>query len=157
MSRHYILLIVVGVLLLGCGSEDSPVVPTQPQPSLHDLVESNCLAVETAAYRFALDNENYFPANLAHVNNAGNILVDYLPGGAMLINPYTGETTEPHDRDATPYDQKNGWIEYSAWDANGDGLTEAFTILGYTDIEVEPSQPQIVFCIASEESGICGP
>jgi hypothetical protein len=157
MRQHYLIMMLIGAIAVGCGSDDTTSVPTERRVPLYDLVDANCLAVETAVYRFALDNDDFFPADVSDVNNAGKVLSDYLPDGSMLINPYTHEATEPHDLVQIPYEQKNGWTEYCPWDANGDLLVEAFVIWGYTAIEAEPSQPQIWYCGAPEESGLCFP
>jgi len=57
---------------------------------------ANCLTVKRAAEAFAADNEGEYPGDTrSHTNLLGRSLLDYLPGGSYLTNPYTLAATEP--------------------------------------------------------------
>ena len=59
------------------------------------VVVSYCHLVQEAAENFAADNNGIYAGGLADANSAGNTLIDYLPDGRLLRNPYTGAETEP--------------------------------------------------------------
>lgn len=53
-----------------------------------DAVIANCLAVRDAAEQFALRNGGAYPSDLADRDEDGDTVVDLLPEGRMLLNPY---------------------------------------------------------------------
>ncbi len=58
----------------------------------------NCGLVRAAAEAFAADNNGLYPADASgSVSLLGKTLIDYLPGGERLLNPYHGQATEPVD------------------------------------------------------------
>ena len=57
-------------------------------------VKANCHTVQLAAEDFAIRNEGVY-SNGATVLPSGNTLVDLLPGGNLLTNPFTKAATEP--------------------------------------------------------------
>jgi type IV pilus assembly protein PilA len=61
-------------------------------------VKSNCHTVQLAAEDFAVQNDGVYAANVA-VDPApnGDAIVDMLPGGVFLTNPFTKTLTEPID------------------------------------------------------------
>jgi hypothetical protein len=59
------------------------------------LTTSHCRLVQEAAENFAAFNNGVYAGNLADQNLAGKSVIDYLPGGRLLRNPYTGAETEP--------------------------------------------------------------
>jgi hypothetical protein len=61
-------------------------------------VVMNCRIVQAAAEAFAADNNGLYPADVScSVSLLGKTLIDYLPGGERLVNPYHGQATEPVD------------------------------------------------------------
>lgn len=58
-------------------------------------VRSTCHTVQLAAEDFAVQNEGYYAANLADATPTGETIIDLLPGGALIENPFTRVATEP--------------------------------------------------------------
>ena len=58
-------------------------------------VKSNCHTVQLAAEDFAVQSDGVYAGNLADVTPNGDTIVDMLPGGALLENPFTKVGTEP--------------------------------------------------------------
>jgi len=62
------------------------------------IVLSNCQTVQLAAGEWARTDGGAFPATVSCVRNSeGDTLIDLLPGGRLLINPFTLARTEPID------------------------------------------------------------
>jgi len=61
-------------------------------------VKSNCHTVQLAAEDFAVQNDGVYAGNVG-VDPApnGDAIVDMLPGGTLLDNPFTKTVTEPID------------------------------------------------------------
>ena len=61
-------------------------------------VKSNCHTVQLAAEDFAVQNDGVYAADVAtDTAPSGDAIVDMLPGGARLENPFTKAATEPVD------------------------------------------------------------
>jgi prepilin-type N-terminal cleavage/methylation domain-containing protein len=59
-------------------------------------VKSNCHTVQLAAEDFAVQNDGVYAADVdADVTPGNDTIVDMLPGGALLENPFTKVGTEP--------------------------------------------------------------
>jgi prepilin-type N-terminal cleavage/methylation domain-containing protein len=59
-------------------------------------VKSNCHTVQLAAEDFAVQNLGVYASDVdADATPAGQTIVDMLPGGALLENPFTKTATEP--------------------------------------------------------------
>ncbi len=59
-------------------------------------VKSNCHTVQLAAEDFAVQNEGVYAANVdMDTTPGGTTILDLLPGGARLLNPFTKAATEP--------------------------------------------------------------
>ncbi|MCX5752575.1 MAG: hypothetical protein NTW97_02880 [Candidatus Krumholzibacteria bacterium] len=85
-------------LMLGaCSSEQSTIVnPGYPIDVKEDLVRSSCQKVREAADAFAAENGGEYPLDLlSDTTGTGRRFIDFLPGGRLLANPFTGENTEP--------------------------------------------------------------
>ena len=100
------IIMMLGVFFWGCDGTQDPVVPDDQEvpivePTLADRVIDNCHAVQSAAVRFALENENEFPHDINDVSAGGHTLLELLPDSICLENPATGECTEP--------------VDYTAW------------------------------------------
>ena len=64
-------------------------------------VKSNCHTVQLAAEDFAVQNEGVYANNVgADTTPGGQTIIDMLPGGALLQNPFTQAITEPVDAPA---------------------------------------------------------
>ena len=106
----------------GCGNDRSPV---DVQPSLDDLVIANCYAVQQAAEDFAAGNNGVYPVNVDKDKNLdGNTLVDLLPGGLYLTNPFTNIRSEPFSGAAMVSGQ-TGYV------AAIDSVAVGYTITGF--------------------------
>ncbi len=61
-------------------------------------VKSNCHTVQLAAEDFAVQNDGVYSDDVGiDVTPSGQAIVDMLPGGALLENPFTKVATEPVD------------------------------------------------------------
>jgi len=101
------LLLTSALCLAGCGSDDTdlPTAPVDTIPALtkDDSVLANCELVRAAAEAFALDNGGMYPETKWTAGSNGKYLIDYLPGGMPLRNPYAGDFHEPVDGES--------WVE----------------------------------------------
>ena len=87
----------VGESQLGLGAAESADAAGIPAAKKLQVV-TNCSIVREAAEAFAADNNGLYPAGVScSVSLLGKTLIDYLPGGAHLVNPYHGQATEPVD------------------------------------------------------------
>jgi hypothetical protein len=63
---------------------------------LEAAVVENCNILRDAILEFRDDNEGYCPTDIdSDISDLGLTLVDYLPDGQLLENPFTGDRTEP--------------------------------------------------------------
>lgn len=61
-------------------------------------VKANCHTVQLAAEDFAVQNDGVYAGNVgADTTPNGDTIIDMLPGGALLDNPFTRAATEPVD------------------------------------------------------------
>jgi hypothetical protein len=89
---------MIGYIISGHGTAEIVCVINNRGYSSRDaLVIQNCLTVERAARLFARCNGGWYPLNSADSDPSGKTIIDYLPGGTLLRNPYTGLLTEPVD------------------------------------------------------------
>lgn len=59
-------------------------------------VKANCHTVQLAAEDFAVQNDGIYAADVDNdQTSAGDRIIDMLPGGAQLKNPFTKAATEP--------------------------------------------------------------
>ena len=65
---------------------------------LDRLVMASCYTVQAAAEAFAAENNGVYADDVGvDATPAGNTLIDFLPGGANLENPFWKALTEPVD------------------------------------------------------------
>lgn len=103
------------VILAGCENNtiSESQVPTVEE--LEAIVKGNSLTLLEAVEAFAIDRGGWYPANSDSDTTAtGKTLIDYLPGGERLINPFTGLKDQPVD--SIP--SSPGEIGYKRW-SNG--------------------------------------
>jgi hypothetical protein len=85
------------------------------------VIES-CIDLQMALELYAADNDGVYPCNLASVNAAGNTVIDLLPGGTLMRNPYSLARSNPVDGAGA----NRGEIGYSSF------TTVAGPCTGYT-------------------------
>jgi hypothetical protein len=86
-----------GYTITGCGW-DSVIVVLTNLDALEDSVIVNCLLVQQAAEEWAGLSCGIYPVTLSDPEVlSGNSLVDLLPDGRHLMNPFTGVRGEPVD------------------------------------------------------------
>ncbi len=89
---------MIGYVISGHGAEEIVCVINNRGYSSRDaLVIQNCLTVERAVRLFARCNGGFYPGTIGDRNDSGKSVIDYLPGGTFLRNPYTGWQCEPID------------------------------------------------------------
>lgn len=91
------LLLLSFLLLIGCIEDSSLVDWSEPTTeSADELVIKNCNTVQQAAKDFAAQNNGVYPVHTdSDTTLLGNTLIDLLPNGERLENPYTHAMTEP--------------------------------------------------------------
>jgi prepilin-type N-terminal cleavage/methylation domain-containing protein len=90
-------------------------------------VKGNCHTVQLAAEDFAVQNDGVYAANTGDALPNGDTVIDLLPGGALLENPFTKAVSEPIDGAAAAVGQTG----YVVVDDNGDGVNVGYAITGY--------------------------
>ncbi len=121
----------VGYGIIGRGETRDIVITVGPDTVIakDDRVIQNCYLVQAAVEAFAADNNGVYANNGGSVNPLGKKLTDYLPGGRLLINPYSTARTEPNwgGLAATA-----GGTGYLSVDTNGDLVMDGYNIDGIT-------------------------
>ncbi len=93
-------------------------------------VKSNCHTVQLAAEDFAVQNDGVYAADVdSDTTPGGDTIVDMLPGGTRLENPFTKAATEPVNAAASnpgetgyvPVAQNGVNVGYSITGAGKDG------------------------------------
>lgn len=94
-----ILMLAASFSIISCEEDTSIVLTDGPTVGeREDSVLANCQIVLAAVEAFATENDGNYPENvLSDSSGDGHTLVDLLPGGALVANPFTGEATEPVD------------------------------------------------------------
>jgi hypothetical protein len=117
-----------GYYITGLGVEESFMVTNIQTPLLtkERQVIENCLLVRDAAEAFAADNNGVYSNGLADYTPAGMTVIDYLPVGRLLVNPFTGYPTEP----VVGVPAARGSTGYLALDIDGDGTMDGYKIDG---------------------------
>jgi type IV pilus assembly protein PilA len=101
-------------------------------------VKSNCHTVQLAAEDFAVQSDGVYADNVGvDATPSGDTIIDMLPGGALLENPFTKAATEPVDAAATNPGE-TGYLPVAIGGVNvgysitGVGKTAAVTIITLT-------------------------
>lgn len=91
--------------------------------------KSNCHTTQLAAEDFSVQNDGVYADDLADPTTTGAAvtIVDLLPAGALLANPFTRAATEPQDGLALGI---AGGTGYDGLDS-GTGSIDSYTIEGY--------------------------
>jgi len=90
-------------------------------------VKGNCHAVQLAAEDFAVQNDGVYAATTGDALPTGSTLLQLLPGGALLENPFTKAVDSPIDGVAAAI----GVTGYVVVDDNGDGVNDGYSITGF--------------------------
>jgi len=83
--------------LLGGSDDGDMALPKQrrPKPTRDDLVIRNCRLVRDAAEAWAAESDGDYPGDPESRNTSGHTLIDFLPGGMYLVNPFDGTRSQP--------------------------------------------------------------
>lgn len=92
--------------------------------------KSNCHTTQLAAEDFSVQNDGVYAADLADPTTTGAAvtIMDLLPAGAPLANPFTRAATEPQDGIGLGVAGATGYLGN---DADADGTIDSYTIEGY--------------------------
>ncbi len=90
------------------------------------VVRENCHTVRLAAEDFSVTNLGLYAMDLTDTNPGGDSIVDLLPGGGPLENPFTRAASEPVDGQAAVPGQ-SGYQPI----LNGSGTPIGYTITGF--------------------------
>ena len=124
MKRSTVLSILLPLFVISsCLEDKSPVIPSTPL-SPEEQVIANCYTVQQAAEDFAVENNGVYPADPLQRTPLGNTLLDLLPGGVKLENPFTQLRSEPIYGVALLSGQTGYWPAV-------DSLVVGYTISGY--------------------------
>jgi prepilin-type N-terminal cleavage/methylation domain-containing protein len=89
-------------------------------------VKSNCHTVQLAAEDFSVQNDGVYSNGLADVLPSGDTIIDLLPGGVLLENPFTKAATEP----VVGLPAAAGSTGYLSIDSDADGTMDGYQIDG---------------------------
>jgi len=92
------LIFLISSITAGC--EEKIITATQipTDQELEAIVKGNSITLFEAVEEFANDNNGYYPQNAdSDTTLTGKILIDYLPEGERLVNPFTGAKDQPID------------------------------------------------------------
>ena len=87
--------------------------------------KSNCHTVQLAAEDFSVQNDGVYAADLADTAPNNDTIVDMLPGGSLLPNPFTKALDQPIDNSAVAA----GDTGYDGIDS-GSGVIDSYVIDG---------------------------
>ena len=157
--RKLLCIILLGLapLLPACSDEDTAIPSAPAGPTVEELearVIENTYIVRDALEEFRAHNDGACPIDIyADTNDLGLTLIDLLPEGQLLENPFTGERTEPVDTIATEPGQTGYYIRHRlvpfCYYINGIG--EHLTIIELSNRE-ELEQQVITNCIIVHEA-----
>lgn len=119
-----------GYTITGFGAE-AVIVELSNIPALEDSVVANCYLVRDAAEEFAAVNDGVYPQDVdVDTTPSGNTLVDLLPGGTYLENPFTGAPSEPVNREAGATGETGYQPIIGVHPVHGPGVCVGYSITG---------------------------
>ena len=89
-------------------------------------VRSNAHTIQLAAEDFSVQNNGVYAAAIGTALPSGDTLVDLLPGGALLTNPFSRLADSPNGGAAAAA----GQVGYLMADPNADTVPDGYTIDG---------------------------
>ncbi|MEJ2719817.1 MAG: hypothetical protein P8181_01570 [bacterium] len=138
---------VVGYMITGWGEDGELVQIVEGWPggllALDAIVLANCRAVQHAAEDFAAQNGGIYANNTADKTPAGNTLIDFLPGGSRLRNPYHWCRTEPVDGASAQFGETGYVATYTEGTCTGyciTGTGRCFDTV--VEIVKDPNEPE---------------
>jgi len=90
-------------------------------------VQHNCHTVQLAAEDFAVQNLGIYASQTVSTTPSGDTIIDLLPGGARLENPFSFILDSPVDGLAAV----QGVTGYVGQDLDGDGRPDSYSITGF--------------------------
>lgn len=143
IMRNVLIIIVISMILSlpACSGDDHEIVSVPISPSKDELearVIANTHIVRDALEEFMAHNDELCPFDIYNdTNELGLTVIDLLPDGQLLENPFTGERTEPVDTLATEPGQTGfsvrSYLCPSLYYINGVG--ELYTIVELSNLE----------------------
>ena len=124
--RALVVALFATVVLNGCGAEDPTGGLSQADLEKEQIVLENAALVRAAADAFAAETGGRYPADVdSDTTPSGKTLIDLLPDGALLLNPFERQRLEPRNglaqsRGAIGYEQVEavpGSMQMNAWGA----------------------------------------
>ena len=126
------------LVINGCGN-DTPSTPDTSEPTAEEIIAANAEWVKRAALMFADSNNGECAKDIGTDTTIyGLTLLDFLPRRELLINPYTGERTEPRDGltgipGAIGYQRNTAYSAPSTFVVSGWSETERVVMLDNLD------------------------
>ena len=144
IEMHKLLFIIVFWLIFaisGCGGDEAELLICPEEPAIEELeamVIGNTHIVRAALEEFMAHNDDLCPYDIYNdTNDLGLTVIDLLPDGQLLENPFTGERTEPVDTLATEPGQTGysvrSYLCPSLYYINGVG--EHYTVVELSNLE----------------------
>ena len=90
-------------------------------------VRKNAHVTRLAAEDFSVQNDGVYAANIGSALPSGNTLLDLLPEGALLVNPFSNAADSPINGIAA----NPGVVGYLSLDTNADGSPDGYSISGF--------------------------
>jgi len=115
--RNLLMCIMISMLagVFACSEDPAELIIEPSEPTIEELeakVIENCQTLEAALEEFASFNNGACPIDIySDTNDLGLTVIDYLPGGELMENPFTGERTEPVDTIATEPGQTGYYLK----------------------------------------------
>ena len=111
----FIIMICLVFAMLSCSGDEAECPVASNEPSIEELearVIENCYTLRDAIEEFRDDNNGWCPFDIySDTNDLGLNVIDYLPSGELMENPFTGERTEPTIGIATEQGQTGYFLE----------------------------------------------
>lgn len=158
----FIIMICAILAILSCSEDETECPVAVYEPSIEELearVFENCYTLRDALEEY-MDNNGCgccCPLNIySDTNEVGLTVIDYLPGGEPMENPFTGERTEPVDTIATEPGQTGYYAKSACYPPKFyiNGFGESFMIVELSNHEelAELESMVIVNCFIVREA-----